>query len=201
MTRKDFKNSRWKYTPLGFLAIGIVAGIVVLSGISFQDGSDGKSWKIMTLSAADVDPGNGNDGIVNIYIYPLSEKADITSSPYEPNEADAYEHCDSAFVDGEELEDSTPVGSTYIIAIEVQFSNKAYNTTSSDWDKDLVKAEITCAELSLTAEVMEEAPDFSQQDGTSDAHMTFYVDNSDSGWTMTTGNSITVSDVDIYYYG
>ena len=201
-TLKENNKGKWRHAPLGFLAVGVISAIVILSGINLQPVNEDGSWKLLTtLHAADA--ADGTDSIVNVYIYPLSEKADITAAPYECNEADAYEHGDDTdgFDTGENLQGSTPVGSTYIICIEVNFSSKAYNTTSSDWDVDLVKAEITCAELSLSATVMEEAPDFSQQDGSTSAHMTFYVDNGDSGWTMTTGNSITVSDVDIYYYG
>ncbi len=195
------KNRVLKYTPLGLILVGAVAGLVLLSGMNIQPSTDGRSRiKLNTVSAADT--GDGADAIVNVYIYPLSEKADITASPYECNEGDAYEHGDDSdgFDDGEELTDSTPVGSTYIIAIEVNFSDKAYNTTSSDWDKTLVKAEISSTDLSLTTEEMEEGTDFSQQSDNY-AHMTFYVDNSDAGWTMTTGASLTVDDVDIYYYG
>jgi len=196
------KNTKvFKYTPLGIVLVGAVAGLVVLSGMNLQTPGDGESWIKLNIASA-ADTGDGADAIVNVYVYPLSEKADITSSPYECNEGDAYEHGDDSdgFDDGEELTDSTPVGSTYIIAIEVNFSDKAYNTTSTDWDKTLVKAEITSSDLSLTAEVMEEGTDFSQQSDNY-AHMTFYVDNSDSGWTMTTGASLSVDDVDIYYYG
>ena len=82
----------------------------------------------------------------------------------------------------------------------MNFSNKGYNTTSSDWENALVKAVITDTELSLSAVEMEEGTDFSQQDGSTSAHMTFYVDNSDSGWTMTTGYTNTIDDIDIFYF-
>jgi hypothetical protein len=195
------KKTLYSLAVISVLVAGAVFGSYTWYNIDKAvTGNNDKQWRLLDVAlAADADPGNGNDGIVNVYIYPLASKSDVNTGC---SEATAYEHGDAdGFSDGEELQDSTPVGSTYIIAIEVQFSDKAYNTTSSDWDLDLVKAEITSSDLSLSSEVMEKGTDFFDQDGTSDAKLTFYVDNSDSGWTMTTGASITVDDVDIYYYG
>ena len=190
----------------------LLVGMMVISYFSasylmfnIDDENEGKSWKpLPTVMATDNTVTNGQDGIVNVYIYPIASKSHVDGSggASAMAEGTAYEHGDAdGWTDGEELQDSTPIGANYFIAIEVQFSDKAYNTTSSDWDITLVKAEITCAELSLSATTMEKSTDFYDQDGTSDAVICFYVDNSDAGWTMTTGNSITVSDLDIYYYG
>lgn len=191
-------DKKKRYVCLTLLVAGMVFGAFVLTSLNYNP--EKKSWKLLTTLASDVDPGNGQDGIVNVYIYPLASKSDVNTGC---SEATAYEHGDDVdgFDDGDELAGSTPVSSTYFIAIEVQFSNKAYNSTSSDWDLSLVKAEITSSDLSLSAVTMEEGSDFFDQDGTTDAKLTFYVDNSDNGWTMTTGLHIDVDDVDIYYYG
>jgi len=204
------KNEKGTYSKKAILGVallvvmsasftfGMIVNDVAYDGVTFEEAVEQHtgSWHVLAADAS-----GGTDSIVNVYIYPLSEKADITASPYECNEADAYEHGDAdGFSDGEELEDETAIGSTYIIAIEVNFSSKGYNTTSSDWENALVKAVITDTELSLSAVEMEEGTDFSQQDGSTSAHMTFYVDNSDSGWTMTTGYTNTIDDIDIFYW-
>lgn len=189
---------------VSLIAMGFIGGFVyntmIVEDISFTEAVEktGKSWH--SLGA---DTGDGVDHIVNIYSYPLSEKADITSSPYECNEGDANEHGDDVdgFDTGEELAGETPYSVAHIVAVEVNFSSKAYNSSTSDWEVGLVRAYITSADLSLTAELMEEATDFSQQDGSTSAHLTFYVDNSDSGWTLGQGEKVDVTDLDIQYYG
>ena len=177
-----------KKTIFGIILVGLLLTGIALSGLVIDMNKTEYGWvHIASLKASDT--GDGTDHIENIYIYPLSEKADITSSPYECNEGDAFEHGDdvNGFDDGEELTGETPYSTSYIIAIEVNFSDKAYNSTSADWETGLVKAEITSSDLSLSAVVMEEAPDLSQQSGTTSAHLTFYYDFSDSGDTLSVG--------------
>ena len=162
-----------------------------------------KSWKPLNVVMG-ADTTDGTDSIVNIYIIPLTEIAsNITSSPYETNEGIAWEHGDDVdgFDDGEELAGELPYSTTHVIAIEVNFSNKAYNSSSADWEVGLVRAYITSADLGLTAELMEEGTDFSQQTGSTSAHLTFYVDNSDAGWPCGQGEVFDVTDVDFEYYG
>jgi hypothetical protein len=157
---------------------------------------------LTSLSAADT--GDGVDHIENIYIVPLAEiAANITSSPYETNEDVAWEHGDDVdgFDDGEELAGDTPYSTNYAIVVEVNFSDKAYNSSSADWETGLVLANFSSTDLSLSEVTMSEATDFSQQDGTTSAHLSFYYDWSGSGDTLTVGESVTIDDLDIYYWG
>ncbi|PNX47432.1 MAG: hypothetical protein BV457_05710 [Thermoplasmata archaeon M9B1D] len=159
-------------------------------------------WYKLTVVGQNVSVGNGLDGVVNIFVYPLASKGDITGSPYNCTEATAYAHGDDVdgWSDGEALTGDVDPAYTWIIAVSVQFSDKAYNTTSSDWDKTLVKCVGTSTDLSISAEEAEEGGDFYEQDGTTDAKLTFYWDNSDAGWSTTTGQTVTFDDFDIYYY-
>lgn len=192
------KKYNRKFFGISLIGIMLVTSIIALN-IDINNGIENNgSWiKLTSLKASDTT--DGTDSIVNIYVYPDTEIADITSSPYECNEGDSLAHGDDVdgFDDGETLTGDVPTGVNYLIAIEVNFSSKAYNTTSSDWDKTLVKAELTSSDLSYTAETMLEATDFSQQDGSTSAHLTFYLNPDDS---LTTGQTITVDDVDIYYW-
>lgn len=156
-------------------------------------------WKKLNVRANDVDPGNGADGVVNIYVYPLASESDVNTGC---SEATAYAHGDNidGWQDGENLTGDVSTAVTFIIVVEVQFSNKAYNTTSADWDKTLVKCVGTSSDLSISAEEAEEGSDFFDQDGTTDAKLSFFWDNSNSGWSITTGQTITFDDFDIYYY-
>lgn len=182
----------------GVLFVSVLCMGMIMSTLTF---TEQKGWHTLTTLASDT--GDGTDAIVNVYIYPLSEKADITSSPYECNEGDAFEHGDDVdgFDDGEELAGHTPYSTAYLIAIEVNFSSKAYNVSTADWETGLVRAYITSSDLSLSSQLMEEAPDFSQQDGSTSAHLTFYWDFSDVGDTLGQGETITIDDVDIQYFG
>lgn len=185
---------------IGVFMIGLMfVGVMLGSTLTFKED---KGWHSIVFSASDT--GDSAPSIQNIYIYPIGEKADITSSPYECNEVDAYEHGDDVdgFDDGEELTGSTPYGANnHIIAVEVKFDNKAYNTSTADWETGLVRAYITSSDLGLSSELMEKAPDFSQQTGSTSAHLTFYVDNSDNGFTCGQGETISIDDLDIQYFG
>lgn len=198
------KNKKIYGTMLvGFIIAGVITGGFYSTSLDVDE--EGKlKWNNMNVVlGADVDPGNGNDGIVNIYIYPLGNKADVNTGC---SEATAYEHGDdvNGWSNGEELTDETPYGTSFFICVEVQFSDKAYNDSGvGDWDLDLVRAYITCGDLANLGSptLAEEGTDFFDQDGTTDAKLSFYWDNSDAGWQIGQGEQISVTDLDIQYYG
>lgn len=129
----------------------------------------------MIASATDLDPGNGVSGIVNIYIYPHSATSTYNAGLLEAN---AYEHFDASFVDGEELEGETPHSTTFNIVMEYQYNDVAYDT---DWNVDLVDAWCNESQLSISSQKMEHSADFFDQDGTTDAKINFYLQDADGG--------------------
>lgn len=152
-------------------------------------------------AALDLDPGNGNDGIVNWYIYTHSAAATYDAALLEAN---AYEHFDDAFVDGEELEGETPHGApgTFDIIVEYQIDNDGYNDTSADWDITLVDAWFNESQLSISSQIMEKSTDYFDQDGTTDAKINFYLLDADggAGSGFTIGQLEQINDMQIKVY-
>jgi len=198
-----------KYTIKTLLGISLIATMFVVSitSVMFLNTSDQLSLseriKIvqdkLTASAIDLDPGNGATGIVNIYIYPHSAAATYDAALLEAN---AYEHFDAAFVDGEELEGETPHSTTFDIVMEYQYNNTAYDTA---WNTSLVDCWCNESQLSIASQKMEHSAAFFDVDGTTDAKINFYLLDADGG--AGTGFTIVqleqIDDIQFkpYYYG
>lgn len=184
------------------ISLIVVMMLSLAISIPMLEKEESGSWHLLTLSADDVDPGTGVDGIVNIMIIKDASIGDITGSPYYVAEADAdvMAHGDTTngWQDGEALEGDVPTGENYFIAVVVQFDyDKVYNTTTTSLDKTLCKAVLTSADLGYSSEEMLEGGDFFDTSGTDDTKLTFYLNPDD---TLTTGETVDVTDLDIYYY-
>ena len=209
---KDMKEKRNnKYSIKTLFGISLIATMFVVSMTSVMflntpdDLSISERIKIVqdkfTASATDLDPGNGVTGIVNIYIYPHSASATYDAALLEAN---AYEHFDASFVDGEELEGETPHSTTFDIIMEYQYNDSAYDT---GWNTDLVDCwfNMTYSGTNPASQIMEHSTAFFDVDGTTDAKINFYLLDNDGG--AGTGFTITqleqVDDIQFkpYYYG
>ena len=180
---------------------GMIMNDVVIDKVPIEEAVEHVAkWNLVT--GADLDPGNGVNGIVNAYTYPHSAAATYDSGLVEGS---AYEHFDAAFVSGEELEGETPFNTAFDLAVEYQFSNVAYNTTSSDWDITLVKAYYNESQLSISSQLAEKSTDFFDQDGTTDAKINFYLLDSDggagTGFTIGQTEQIDETQIKVYYWG
>jgi hypothetical protein len=152
-----------------------------------------RQWKQIT--AADDDPGAGNSGVLNIFIYPHSADP---GTDYATNitEEDAYAHGHlNSTATG-----NVPYDTTFDIVVKVRFNDTvAYNTTGTTWEMDWVRGNITCADLSIGADsAMTEV-----QIATNDDYMWvhYYINNADSGYTISHGESVNITSLtfDGYY--
>lgn len=181
--------------------MGFIVNEIALHDATYKEAVEtvSKSWHLLAL---DLDPGNGECGIINAYIYPHSASSVYNSALLEAN---AYEHFDNAFVDGEELEGETPFNTPFDICVEYQFNDTAYNTTSSDWDITLVRAYYNESQLSISSQISEKSTDFFDQDGTTDAKINFYLLDADggagTGFTIGQLEQIDDTQIKVYYYG
>lgn len=183
------------------LILGVIVNDVVYNDASIEEAVEHiKKWNLVT--GADLDPGNGVNGIVNAYIYVHSVASTYNSGLLEAN---AYEHFDAGFVTGEELEGETPFNTAFDIVVEYQFSDDAYNTTSADWDIDLVMAFYNESQLSVSSQLAEKSTDFFDQDGTTDAKINFYLLDADggagTGFTIGQNEQIDETEIKVYYWG
>lgn len=190
---------------ISFMMLSFTMGLI-LNEMAFNDATLEEAIETTTkkwiLSATDLDPGNGECGIVNAYIYPHSASSVYNSALLEAN---AFEHFDAVFVEGEELEGETPFNTPVDMCVEYQFNDTAYNTTSADWDITLVKAFWNETQLSVASQLSEKSTDFFDQDGTTDAKINFYLLDADggagSGFTIGQLEQIDDTQIKVYYYG
>lgn len=120
---------------------------------------------------------NGASEIVNVLIYPHQG---VPATAYADNlsEDNAYEHFDSSFSNGEELEGETPHSTTFDIVLIMQYADEhAYDT---DWNTSLVDAWCNESQLSISSQIMEHS-DFYDLDAGSDAKINFWLCDSDGG--------------------
>jgi hypothetical protein len=134
------------------------------------------------VSATDGESGsvsNGEDAIVNIYIYPHQANTNTYNSGL--SEASAYEHFDNSFSNGEELEGETPYDTAFDIIIEMQYDKD--HVYDSAWNTSRVWCYCNCSDLSISSSLMSESSAFFDTD-TDDGKINFYLNNDDSGFTI-----------------
>lgn len=120
---------------------------------------------------------NGASEIVNILIYP-HQGTPATAYADGLQEANAYEHFDSSFSNGEELEGETPHSTTFDIVMIMQYADEhAYDT---DWNEDLVDCWCNESQLSIASQKMEHS-NFYDEDAGSDAKINFWLCDADGG--------------------
>lgn len=200
---KYTKKTMLMITLIGVMLVSASFGTFVMYDVYVNDSTfteaieHFKKWNL--ASATNSTPTNGEDGIVNIMIYPHQAVTSVYDSGLD--EANAYEHFDASFSDGEELEGETPHDQLVDIVIIYQWDyDHAYNQTTPAWDKDLVRCYMNESQLSIDTLTLEEG-DFYNIDGTNDAYMNFYANNGGSGYDIGQMQQIDDTEVKLYWYG
>lgn len=171
---------------LTFLVIGIVIGLVILSNTNLMQTQIKKEWQTIATGADD-DPGAGAPGILNIFVYPHSaDPATDYATNLSEGSAYAYGHIDSA------LTGNVPYDTEFDIVVKVRYNTThAYNSTGSAWVMDWVRANITCADLSIGAlTAMSKV-----QTGSNATYLwvQYYMNNADAGYTISHGETVNVT--------
>lgn len=206
-----------KINKTRIIGISLIATMLVATGISgfflevFKTRGNieeavGQYAKWNLVSATNVSVGNGATGILNVITHTHQ------TSPYSAYDdginlgsASVYEQFDGTPACGEELDGTTPHSTAFDFVVIIQWDyDHAYNTSSSTWEKDLVKVYINCsstdAEIDgVSSEVMLEG-DFYDIDGVNDALMNCYIVGTD-GFDLGQDVAFTIDNIKLYYWG
>lgn len=135
---------------------------------------------------ADYDPGSGNCGVVNIYIYPhQAAPAGVYNANLTEGNAYTFGHLNTSF----DANGYVPYDTTFDIVVEYRYNNTvAYNTTGSTYEMDWIYANLTNADLGIAVPTtMSELEVWSNS---SFIGVNFYMNNGGAGYTITHGESI-----------
>lgn len=170
-----FKKTMFAVT---FLAV-ITASMAIPSVV------ESPGWNIRVRA----DPDAGEGGLVEIFIY--THQAD-PGTAYATNlsegAGDTLAHGESGTLTG-----NVPYDTAFDIVLLFRFNvSQAYNSTGSTWMMDWVTGYMTCADLSIGADTV-----MSEVQTASNANymwVQFYLNNSDSGYTISHNETVDVTD-------
>lgn len=186
-------------TVLTAFLIGIAIAVMFMPSLLGPFGIHSRDWRVL---ATDASPGSGNCGIINVYVYP--HQSDTSTYNSALSESTAYAHFDSTPSLNESLEGNVPYNTAFDIAVTYQFNyTVAYNTSSSSWDKDYVKALITSSDLGIASDTEMSEGDFYAITGNSPgdtAKINFYINNAGSGYQIAHGETVNVTSLVIQGY-
>jgi len=147
------------------------------------------------IPLADADPGNGNCGLCNIFIYPhAADPATTYGSNITEGNSYAYSNALNTTLTG-----YVPHSTTFDIVIKYQFNTTtAKCSTNATWMMSWVNSTIRCPGLSINANAT-----MSEVNVTATPNqmwVQFYVNNGGSGYTITHGQEINVTHYTPYAY-
>lgn len=192
----------FKTTAIALLIFSTFSGMVIVPGIMQSTGlvEEAPNFFVRFVMADDTTPGDGDCGIVNIYVInaSLSGGAVDTRNVTDSDE-DVECYLASGYSNGVTLSGNVPYNAAFIILVEAQYNyTVAYNKTASDWDVDYVSGTLTSDDLA--DETTEEGSDFFQTD--SCARINYWIDGPSgdgTGWEVAHGETVTVT-VTLYGY-
>lgn len=198
-TKKEIKKKYGKTlvggTMFTLIAVAFVTGLMINASIFNTVETQPVLKPGWNTVAADGDPGAGASGMLEIFIYPHDADPAVT---YASNLSSASAYASRNTWNGT-LTGDVPYDTAFDIVIKVRFNTThAYNSTSSAWEIALVRANITCADLSIGAlTAMSKA-----QITTTATYMwvNFYMNNGGAGYTRTHGVNTNVTSLVIQAY-
>ena len=178
---------------LTILAVGFIASILFISNITpMVEETEVRSWHRLTLPyLGDNDPGAGASGVINNTIIvrncvDYTTNFTINSSVY--GFADAHnDHMNNIPYDTGAAADH------FELAITVRWNKThAFSESNTTWMLTWVRGNCTCAGLSIGANTT--MTEVNHTDITADhafIYVTYYLDNSGDGYTLTRGQNVT----------
>jgi len=187
-------------TMTALVIAGVLVGMMVVPNILYKTGVT-DIWN--TVKADDAAPGSGVTGVINVYIYP--HQADGSTYDNNVTEGTAYAHFDASPGLNDSLEGDVPYNTAFDIVVKCQYNyTHAYNITAPGWDADYVRGLISCSDLSIGADTTMSESAFFNTTGNGAGDTTwihFYMNNSGSGYQISHGESVNVTDFKQQYYG
>lgn len=185
---KKYRNMLVGGTMLTLMVFGVaLAMILVNTPIGIEKPMEERSWKTV---ADDGDPGAGSSGMLEIFIYPHDADPGTT---YASNLSSASAYASRNTFNGT-LTGDVPYDTEFDIVIKARFNDThAYNTTSSNWDMNYLKALITSADLSIGADT--EMSEVQITNTSTYIWVNFYMNNGGAGYTRSHGVTTNVTSV------
>lgn len=191
-----FGSTLFTLIVLGFVVSMLVAPNTISPVTEFIVRQEPREWSAL---GADATPGGENSGVINVYIYP--HQGDTSTYNSALSEGTAYAHFDATATLNRALDGTVPYDTAFDIAVTVQYNyTVAYNTTSSSWDKDHVRALLTCADLSIGADTAMTKGDFFDINAGQDAKIIFYLQGAGSGYSVGHGQTVNATSLKVQGY-
>jgi len=184
------KEKNWKARVLKpILLVGIITGIIWASAGPYpkllQD--EGKSWHVLWegsfVEAAEADPGAGNSGILEVFIYPHDGDPGTT---YAENNSATLEAASYGWANADDSEIDIPHSTEFDIVIRVR-GNATHCKRDTDWHHTDLKVEISSdANLNPQISGLTEMTGVVSRNDSGDPYlwMNFYINNAGSGYTI-----------------
>lgn len=185
-------KTRWmnKKTILGSCCIALLFAGSIFATMTMHVDEETGEWVLVFdgVKAHNINPGASTTGLVNIFTVKHGELNYDNAIAYD--NANVYQHLKSVpgtsqyVLDGE-----TPHSQAYDYVVVCQIDDNAYD---SSWNTSLVKAylNVTTSDSThtISSELMSKGA-FHSADGTNDATINFYLDNSGSGYQLGVGET------------
>lgn len=195
---KEIKRQIKGSMMLTCIAIGAICALMLLATTDVQQvvSTIGqKGWNNVAL-AAYADPGAGNGGFLEVFIYPHQA---TPAMAYADNLTEGASYAYSNVFDAA-MTGNVPYTDTFDIVYAVRYNvTQAYNTTGSTWETSWTKGLITCADLSIGADTVMTGVTIG-----SDADyiwINFYMDNGGAGYQLYHGQNVNITSFKMQYYG
>jgi len=205
---KEEKNKKKNIKKAGvFLGVltGVIAVVVIMANVSdtIEKGNLTKVEKKyhliqeITPVAAEADPGAGNSGILEIYIYPHSGDPGTTYAENTTGtlEAAALGYCNA---DDSEVE-NIPYSTTFDVVVRVRGNDTHCKRDGTWFDTDL-RVRWTCAGLSVGADTEMTGVISANDSGYDFLYMNFYDTNSGSGYTISKDQTVEITSIKFEAY-
>jgi hypothetical protein len=149
-------------------------------------------WKKVQLPFLGGDPAAGASGVHMAYVA-------VHATTYTGDNLTAGEYYASGDTNDTSIGSNVPYDTAHDLVIKVRWNTThAYNATAGAWDLNLVRCYTNCSDLSVSAEIAEEAE---IGHDASYIWVHYYLDNSDAGFTIDRGEEVESVEWTFEYYG
>ena len=191
---KQNKRVIFGSTMLTALVVGIISALMIFSNTPLAP----PGWNTIA-SASNANPGSGESGVINVYIYPYQSDTSVYNNNL--SEATAYAHFDSTPGLNESLEGNVPYNTQFDIVVTCRYMYEhAYN--NSQWDETVVRGLMTCSDLGISTNTTMSEGTFYNSTGSASgdfAYINFYLQS--ASYKIDRGETINVTSFIMQYYG
>jgi hypothetical protein len=183
-------------TMLTLIVIGAVCGLMLMVNMNPVTTTvmPREEWKL--LATGEGNPGAGAGGVLEILVYPTSLDP---GNDYDTNLSNA-----TAFCYGDNLNSALtgdcPYNTDFDLIVRCRANyTQAYNVTGSNWEISWLRANLTCADLSIGADTAMTIIEIANN--TDYIWFNCYINNGGAGYQITHGQQVNVTSYKLQYWG